>query len=171
MFSRNHVNRSKSGSRRSNQNQNGQSARKETPDWPTNSATSQLGLLSKHLFWFRMGGSQRPKVVTLIGRFGSSGMNVRVLDAMQDIEQKGAEMGCALIILECVDMIEQEMLSRLDHLRAHSNAPLIVLTDNATLDWSLLALREGADAIFTLNTPDEVILARSTALLRRWAIE
>jgi len=74
-------------------------------------------------------------------------------------------------MLECVDIIEQDMLTSLEQIRTYSNAPLIVLTDNPTLDWSLLVLREGADAIFTLNTPDEVILARSTALLRRWQVD
>jgi DNA-binding response OmpR family regulator len=74
-------------------------------------------------------------------------------------------------MLECVDTIEQEMLARLDRVRSKSKAPLIILTDNATLDWSLLALREGADAIFTMNTPDEIIFARSNALLRRWSVE
>jgi DNA-binding response OmpR family regulator len=45
---------------------------------------------------------------------------------------------------------------------------LIVLTDNHTLDWSIRALHSGADALFTINMPDDVIVARSKALLRRW---
>ena len=145
-----------------------QKARHESFAKTNGHRANQSELLATRLLWFRTNHAQRPKVVTLIDRFDSAGMNIQVLDIVQEGGFNETHFNCALIMLECVEVIEQEMLARLDQVRAFSNAPLIVLTDNATLDWSLLALREGADAIFTLNTPDEVILARSTALLRRW---
>ena len=95
-------------------------------------------------------------------------MEVHITDLSKGKKGSSQDFVGELIMLECVDVYEQEMLIRLDFVRQGSRAPLIVLTDNHTLDWSLLALREGADAIFTLNTPDDVIVARSNALLRRW---
>lgn len=129
------------------------------------------GTISQKLLWYRTNEAQRPKVATLIDRFDSVGMEVQICDVVrQDATANDFQMNWALIMLECIEIIELEMLARLEQIRAQSNAPLVVLTDNSTLDWSLLALREGADAIFTMNTPDEVILARSVALLRRWGM-
>lgn len=171
MFPRNHANSGKESLHLSHQDGNGQNSSAEEPNWLGGMEENQHGVLSKRLLWFRTRATQRPKLVTLIDRFESSGMDVQILDAVQGAKLNGATLHCALIMLECVDMVEQEMLSHLAQVRSNSNAPLIILTDNATLDWSLLALREGADAIFTLNTQDEVILARSSALLRRWAAD
>ncbi|MEZ4678975.1 MAG: hypothetical protein R2932_32645 [Caldilineaceae bacterium] len=120
------------------------------------------------LLWFRMQRDQRPKVTTLLDRFDHAGMDVEIIMMSGHYHRNQNLPQCALIMLECVESVEHEMLAQLNEVRATSKAPLIVLTDNHTLDWSLLALREGADAIFTLNTPDDIILARSTALIRRW---
>jgi DNA-binding response OmpR family regulator len=65
-------------------------------------------------------------------------------------------------------MVEPEMMKAVITVRLLTQAPLIVLTDNHTLDWSIRALHSGADALFTINMPDDVIVARSKALLRRW---
>lgn len=132
---------------------------------PESEAPAQL---VKHVLWFRTDSAQRPKIATLLDRFDNDGMRVQILPIVANQMLQDKPLQCALILLECVETVEVEMLNRLDQVRAQSNAPLVVLTDNTTLDWSLLALREGADAIFTLNTPVEVILARTQALLRRW---
>jgi len=124
----------------------------------------------KELLWFRTNTDQRPKVVTLLDRFDSAGLNVKLCsNHFEGSDRPTGSLHCALIMLECVDTREEEMLLQLECVRAQSKAPLVILTDNTTLDWSLLALRGGADAIFTLNTPDDIILARSNALLRRWS--
>jgi hypothetical protein len=137
----------------------------------TNGNSKHSDVTTKRVLWFRADDQQRPKVVTLLDRFDSAGLDVQVFSIFEGHSALPGKLTCALIMLECVDTIEQEMLARLDRVRSKSKAPLIILTDNATLDWSLLALREGADAIFTMNTPDEIIFARSNALLRRWSVE
>jgi DNA-binding response OmpR family regulator len=134
-------------------------------------ANSEPMMLAKRVLWLRADGAQRPKVATLLDRLDSDGMHVQVLPIAAHQVLQEEPLAYALILLECVETVEAEMLERLDQVRTQSKAPLVVLTDNTTLDWSLLALREGADAIFTLNTPVEVILARSHALLRRWSIQ
>lgn len=134
---------------------------------------SQQHPLPMRLLWFRTNHAQQPKVSTLLNRFGSEGMEIQVIESVDDANPSGSnpsgnKLACELIMLECINTAEQEMLVRLNTVRANSRVPLIVLTDNHTLDWSLIALREGADAIFTVNTPDDIIIARSNALLRRW---
>ncbi len=127
--------------------------------------------IPQQILWVRAHTDQRPKALTLLERFNHSGLTVHICKSFEDLDFPTSALRSMLIMLECVDAVEQEMLQQLDSVRSHSKAPLVVLTDNTTLDWSLLALREGADAIFTLNTPDEIILARSNALLRRWTME
>lgn len=56
----------------------------------------------------------------------------------------------------------------LTQIRAQSRAPILLLTESASLEWPLTTLPAGADAVIVLETPDEVFLARCTALLRRW---
>jgi len=127
------------------------------------------------VLWLRGGTGEWPKTTGLRNRFGSEGMDIHLADLHhtdeQALDQQVAKLFPTifdLIMLECVETGEEAMLRQVNCIREVSQAPLIVLTDNHTLDWSLHALREGADAIFTLNTPDDVIVARSNALLRRW---
>lgn len=135
---------------------------------PTSHWPSQKYPIPMRLLWFRTNHVQQPKVSTLLHRFDSEGMEIQVIESIDDTQTSVKKLACELIMLECINTAEQDMLIRLNSVRANSRVPLIVLTDNHTLDWSLVALREGADAIFTLNTPDDIIIARSNALLRRW---
>ena len=73
-----------------------------------------------------------------------------------------------LILMEYFDHLENDMSAALSKIRTESRAPLMMLTDGQTTDWSVNALKAGADAIFNLNTPEDIILARCNALLRRW---
>lgn len=115
--------------------------------------------------WLQQTLQQLPKALALRTRFMDVGMQVTLHQL--ELENPAALEG-ELILLECFGMFEQEMMKVLLKLRLFSKAPLIILTDNYTLDWSLRALHSGADAIFTVNMPDDVIIARSKALLRRW---
>lgn len=145
---------------------------------------SETTTIPLRVLWLRVGNVERPKIIGLRNRFGSEGMDIHIADVKHATEPAGAEQNGEqngeqnaelfpavfdLIMLECVEIVENVMLTHLGSIRELSQAPLIVLTDNYTLDWSLRALCEGADAIFTLNTPDDIIVARSNALLRRWA--
>lgn len=128
------------------------------------------------VLWLRFNNVDRPRTTGLRNRFGNEGMDIHIADLQYTMGQLTEGQASNLfptvfdlIMLESVEIIEEAMLHQLGSIREVSQAPLIVLTDNYTLDWSLRALREGADAIFTLNTPDDVIVARSNALLRRWA--
>ena len=119
------------------------------------------------LVWLQQNHLHLPKALGLRTRFTDVGMQVSVQQWAGD---DTALLECELILLECFDTFEQEMLKSLLKIRMISQAPLIVLTDNHTLDWSIGALRSGADAIFTVSMLDDVIVARSKALLRRWIV-
>lgn len=119
---------------------------------------------SVRIVWLQQKIQSVPKALALRTRFSDAGLQVylqRTLDADTKLDGE-------LILLECFGMFEQEMMMAVYNVRHLSQAPLIVLTDNHTLDWSIRALHSGADALFTVNMPDDVIVARSKALLRRW---
>jgi hypothetical protein len=120
---------------------------------------------SVRVVWLQQTAHSLPKAVGLRTRFGDAGMQVHLQQRNDDVETK---LDGELILLECLGMYEQEMMIAVVTVRHLTQAPLIVLTDNHTLDWSIRALHSGADAIFTVNMPDEVIVARSKALVKRW---
>lgn len=117
------------------------------------------------IVWLEQKMHSLPKAMALRTRFGDTGMQVHLHQLSLETD---AKLDGELILLECFDMFEQEMMKVVFMLRQLTQAPLIVLTDNHSLDWSIRALHSGADAIFTVNMPDDVIVARSKALLRRW---
>ncbi len=119
---------------------------------------------SVRIVWLQQKMQSLPKALALRTRFGDAGMQVHLQRSL-DVETK---LDGELILLECFGMFEQEMMMAVFNIRHLTQAPLIVLTDNHTLDWSIRALHSGADALFTVNMPDDVIVARSKALLRRW---
>ena len=119
--------------------------------------------------WLRQPGRERAKIARLLKRFSSAGMKISVVEVSSGqnplLEQI---LGFDLILMEYFDHLENEMSAALSRIRTESRAPLMMLTDGQTPDWSVNALKAGADAIFNLNTPEDIILARCNALLRRW---
>jgi len=140
-----------------------QSAQKEPH--PLGSSVNSVTRSPTRVVWLQQSRHQLPKALSLRTRFADAGMHVKVHQwTIDDV----APLECDLILFESFEMFEQELVQFLAKIRIFSQAPLVILTDNHALDWSICALRGGADAIFTVNMPDEVIVARSSALLRRW---
>lgn len=132
---------------------------------PLGSSENSMTSMPARVAWLQQNFYHLPKALSLRTRFSDAGMQVDVHQwTIEDMQS----LNCDLILLECLDTFEQEMMRILLKIRMFNQSPLIVLTDNHALDWSICALRGGADAIFTVNMPDEVIIARSNALLRRW---
>ncbi len=121
------------------------------------------------LLWVRRTGRAINKSASLLHRFADAGIQIWVIEANDLADLIIDQMtDFDLILFEYLDHVESEMKTAVSQIRAGSRAPLLMLTDNPTSDWSVSALRAGVDAICAPNTPDEVILARCTALLRRW---
>jgi len=140
--------------------------------------TQQAKLVSKskpqsacfaRLLWVRRASSTANKNSSLLNRFADAGIQIWVIEA-NDLADLMIDQvtDFDLILFEYLDQVESEMKTVVSQIRLGSRAPLIMLTDNPTADWSVSALHAGADAICAFSTPDEVILARCTALLRRW---
>ncbi len=119
--------------------------------------------------WLRQPGRERAKIARLLKHFSNAGMKISMVEVSGGhnplLEQI---LGFDLILMEYFDHLESEMSAALSKIRTESRAPLMMLTDGQTPDWSVNALKAGADAIFNLNTPEDIILARCNALLRRW---
>ena len=119
--------------------------------------------------WLRQPGRERAKIARLLKHFSNAGMKISMVEVSSGhnplLEQI---LGFDLILMEYFDHLENDMSAALSKIRTESRAPLMMLTDGQTTDWSVNALKAGADAIFNLNTPEDIILARCNALLRRW---
>jgi DNA-binding NarL/FixJ family response regulator len=61
-----------------------------------------------------------------------------------------------------------EVAAAVVQIRTCNRAPIVLLTEHEPLEWSLAALPAGADAVLSIHTPEEIIVARCMALLRRW---
>jgi DNA-binding response OmpR family regulator len=59
----------------------------------------------------------------------------------------------------------QELIAQI---RTVNTAPIMLITNNYAVPWSIAVLPVGADAVESIHTPEAIILARCMALLRRW---
>jgi DNA-binding response OmpR family regulator len=73
-----------------------------------------------------------------------------------------------LIILCSGTQTPREAAAIVAEIRTYNVAPLLLLTDQDAIEWSLITLPAGADVALPIHMPEEVILARCIALLRRW---
>jgi DNA-binding response OmpR family regulator len=76
-----------------------------------------------------------------------------------------------LILLDAFDRVDGIVETIVARIRLESRVPLVMLTDGYSTEQLVTALTAGADAIWALNIPVEVLMARCKALLRRWMPE
>ena len=116
--------------------------------------------------WLRQGDEERTKSKNLQQKLMATGINITEIDpesgAFESVQSTD------LIFIEYYGYFHRDIATLLSQLRNNSQAPIVMLTDNQTFDWSSSAISAGADAIVTVATSDEVIIARCQALLRRW---
>jgi DNA-binding response OmpR family regulator len=126
------------------------------------------------LLWLQDLSRDQVKHQSLLHKFVQQGAAVHVLplDATTQAawaEQIPPEMHDPhLILVGAAGLSRDEVDALLTQIRTHSHVPILLLTDTQTIDWSIATLTAGADAVVGLNTPDEVIIARGLALVRRW---
>jgi DNA-binding response OmpR family regulator len=119
-----------------------------------------------HIVWYQPSGEERPKSTSILNKFLQNGMDVQVVHLDHEMIEQLAKVD--LVMVEVAGQVDAEINLLLDDIRSTSHAPVVLLTDNYTLEWSIATLVAGADAVVTVNTPDDVIIARCKALLRRW---
>ena len=123
--------------------------------------------------WLRQSGADYTKVSRLLGRCTTSGLRVQLFEGIDS----SASVDIHRELLLHADMVLLEAFGRigrdtheglLSHVRQYSIAPVVMLTEDASAERSITALKAGADAVVLLNMPEEVIIARFNSLLRRW---
>lgn len=73
-----------------------------------------------------------------------------------------------VILVDGFERLDAILESTLARVRIESQAPLIVLTSRQSTEETIMALTAGADAIWSLETPIELLIVRIKTLLRRW---
>lgn len=114
---------------------------------------------------------QRPndKVLRLLARFDIQTINVNVSSAGQLNPDQFAD--CDLIMFEAIEQISNENQAALNWIRMGSRAPLVMLTAGTRTERTISGLMAGADAVMSLNTSWDVIVAHCYALIRRWRLQ
>lgn len=73
-----------------------------------------------------------------------------------------------LVLLDAFGQVDGTVDTIVSRIRFESRVPLVMLTDGHSTEQLVTALRAGADAIWSISTPVEILFARCDALLRRW---
>lgn len=116
--------------------------------------------------WLRRFPSTADRINYLLDKFSSAGIDVWLVNEEHlPIEQI---LCFDLILLESSSNPAVDVKAKLQRIRSGSKAPLILLTDEYSVQWGINVLQSGADAILPADSSFEVILARCHALLRRW---
>ena len=113
---------------------------------------------------------QRPndKVLRLLARFDIEAIHINVSATDQLDPDQFAD--CDLILFEAFDHISNENQAALNWIRMGSRAPLVMLTNGARPERTISGLMAGADAVMSLTTSWDVIVAHCYALVRRWRL-
>ncbi len=130
------------------------------------SRNAEEAMMSMRVAWLRQGNEESAKSKSLQQKLIERGLECTLITIKDDNWDQIRDID--LILVEAIGRFHQDLLALLTEVRTHSHAPVVMLTDNQTLDWSSAAITAGADAIVNIATPDEVIIARCNALLRRW---
>lgn len=102
----------------------------------------------------------------LLFKLAEKGMHIITVDVQKLVPDSLA--GCDLILLEAPDSAVLDLCRTLTQIRRQSRAPLILLTGENSSTFNVELFQAGADAILPLTTDENILLARSQALLRRW---
>ncbi len=123
--------------------------------------------------WLRQPGADYSKVNRLLNRCMNVGLSVQLVELIDPADRLDLHLNklqqSDLVILEVFGRIGRETYEAiLDQVRKYSIVPMVILTEDASAERTVGALRAGADSVLLLNMPEEVVLARLHSLLRRW---
>lgn len=118
------------------------------------------------LMWLRQRHELSENASQLQSKMRQAGFVVEILDVFEVRPEHIAQAD--MILLDAFDRVDGIVETIVSRIRIESRVPLVMLTDGYSTDQLVTALTAGADAIWALNTPVEVLLARCKALLRRW---
>ena len=124
------------------------------------------GVGAARIVWLRQRNRMDAKAQALYHHMQEQGLFLSVADIF---EISSTDISRAdLVLLDAFGSVDGSIETVVARIRFESKVPLIMLTDGSSIEQLVTALTAGADAIWSLNTPVEVLLARCKALLRRW---
>ncbi|MBX2999617.1 MAG: response regulator transcription factor [Caldilineaceae bacterium] len=123
---------------------------------------------SAHIVWLRQRRQMGENAVRLQGGMKAQGLLLEVVDVFDATSSQLA--GADLILLDAFDRVDGIVETIVARIRMESRVPLVMLTDGYSTEQLVTALTAGADAVWALNIPVEVLMARCKALLRRWML-
>jgi DNA-binding response OmpR family regulator len=116
--------------------------------------------------WLVSSSRSNQRAATLIDRLLEEGMEIDK-SASHDLSKVQLD-AYDLILISVNHVLYGRIGDLLGAIRRLSRAPIVLLTEQHSLDWFVSAVRAGADAVADARTPDDVLLAHCRALLRRW---
>ena len=124
------------------------------------------GLPKARIVWLRQSGALDEKAQQVYDAMTQQGLDLVVADALtvSTEELESAD----LVLLDAFDKVDGTVETVVARIRVESRVPLIMLTEGYSTEQLINALSAGADAIWSLNTPVDVLIVRCRALLRRW---
>jgi DNA-binding response OmpR family regulator len=123
---------------------------------------------SAHIVWLRQRRQMGESALRLQRGMKAQGLLVEVADVFDATPAQLANAD--LILLDAFDRVDGIVETIVARIRMESRVPLVMLTDGYSTEQLVTALTAGADAIWALNIPVEVLMARCKALLRRWIV-
>lgn len=121
---------------------------------------------SARIVWLRQRRQMGENALRLQRGMKAQGLLLEVADVF---DASAAQLANAdLILLDAFDRVDGIVETIVARIRLESRVPLVMLTDGYSTEQLVTALTAGADAIWSLNIPMEVLMARCKALLRRW---
>jgi len=121
---------------------------------------------SARVVWLHQRNELDGKAGKLYEQMQNRGFSLIAVDAFAVTSQQLAEAD--LVLLDAFNQVDGIVETIVARIRFESRVPLIMLTDGYSTEQLVTALTAGADAIWSLNTPVELLLVRCKALLRRW---
>ena len=133
-------------------------------DRPLSSSNADLG--SVLVAWVRTSQDPNKNSDRLSQMFTEEGLSVQ---SVENDEYLYDHLGrYDLIMLESFGQVDADTLAAVESIRMGSQAPLVMLMSSYARAEMIDALQAGADAVWALGMPREMLLARCRALLRRW---
>lgn len=124
------------------------------------------GIPKANIIWLRQQKDMDEKAQEVFDAMMRHGIHVTIADAF-DVSSDELERA-DLILLDAYSKVNGIVETIVSRIRFESQAPLIMLTSGFDADQLINALTAGADAIWSLNTPVDILVVRCRALLRRW---
>ena len=117
--------------------------------------------------WLRTPGPLSKPTFTLISSSRYAGMELDVL-AYGDLPMIPFWRYDLIVLEQTQDQALPTLLAGIKRVRALSKAPLVVLTRRIAPELTIAGLNAGADAVSSLRSSEQVLLAHWCAMLKRW---